>query len=405
MYEINENFLKFPGGYLFTILGQRIKEYKKNNPDKRIISLGVGDVTLPLAPAIVSAMAKAVEEMGVSETFRGYIPSNSGYDFLKQDIIDGDFKPRGVDLSPEEVFISDGAKSDIGNLSEIFSSNNRVAICDPTYPAYADTAVIAGRAGTYLEKTGQWSNILYLPCTESNNFVPELPKEKADLIYLCFPNNPTGAMVGRKELQEWVDYALKANAVIIYDAAYEGYISDRDVPHTIYECDGAKACAIEVRSFSKSAGFTGTRLGYSIIPKNIKNAGVSLNDLWKRRQGTKYNGAPYIIQRGAQAIYTPEGRTQTGEQIAHYMKNAAYIRDSLADMGYRVSGGVDAPYIWMKTPKQMTSWSFFDLLLEEANVAGTPGSGFGPCGEGYFRLTGFGTYRDTVDAIERIRAL
>lgn len=405
MFKVNENYLKLPGSYLFSTIGKKVREYQQSNPDKEIIRLGIGDVTQPLAPAIIDSLHKAVAEMGVQETFKGYAP-DLGYEFLRSAIVENDYKQRGVDLSIDEIFISDGAKCDSGNIQEIFALDSRIAVCDPVYPVYVDSNVMAGRTGEYNKATGLWSDVIYMTCREENSFVPELPTVVPDIIYLCFPNNPTGATITKTVLQEWVDYANKNKAVIIYDAAYEAYISEPDVPHTIYECEGAKTCAIELRSFSKNAGFTGTRLGFTVIPKELKSAdGVELNSLWARRHGTKYNGAPYIVQAAGAAVYSEEGKRQTSEQIAYYMKNAAYIYEGLRSAGYSVSGGVNAPYIWLKTPDKMTSWQFFDYLLENANVVGTPGSGFGPAGEGYFRLTAFGTYENTVRAIERIKRL
>lgn len=404
MFKINENYLKLPGSYLFSTIGKKVREFSAANPDKQIIRLGIGDVTLPLAPAVVAAMHKATDEMAVKETFKGYAP-DLGYEFLRSAILEHDYKSRGVSLELDEIFISDGAKSDSGNIGEIFDVNNKVAVCDPVYPVYVDSNAMAGRTGEYIPALGKWSNVIYMPCTAESNFAPELPTETPDMIYLCFPNNPTGSTINKSELQKWVDYANKVGAVIIYDAAYEAYISEEDVPHSIFECEGAKTCAIELRSFSKNAGFTGTRLGFTVVPKELKCGDVSLNSLWARRQGTKFNGAPYVIQAAGAAVYTPEGQEQTKQQIAYYMNNAKVIREGLAAAGYTVSGGVNAPYIWLKTPNQMTSWEFFDYLLEKANVVGTPGSGFGPSGEGYFRLTAFGTYENTVEAMKRIQAL
>ncbi len=402
MFKINQNYLKLPGSYLFSTIGKKVREYKGENPDKNIISLGIGDVTLPLAPAVISAMHSAVDEMGNAETFKGYAP-DLGYEFLRQAIADTDYKKRGVTIDIDEIFVSDGAKSDSGNIGDIFSVDNKIAVCDPVYPVYVDTNAMAGRTGDYIASTQRWSNVIYMPCTKETGFAPELPTEEPDVIYLCFPNNPTGATITRDELQMWVDYANKIGAVIIYDAAYEAYISEDDVAHSIYECEGAKTCAIELRSFSKNAGFTGTRLGFTVIPKELVVDGVSVHNLWARRQGTKFNGAPYIIQRAGEAVYSLEGQAQTREQVAYYMNNARVIRESLKEAGYEVSGGVNAPYIWLKTPEQMTSWEFFDVMLRKANVVGTPGSGFGPSGEGYFRLTAFGNYENTLEAIERIK--
>ena len=405
MFKVNDNYLKLPGSYLFSTIAKKVREYKEANPDKDVISLGIGDVTQPLAPAIIDSLHKAVDEMAVKETFKGYAP-DLGYEFLRSAIVKNDYAERGADIAIDEIFVSDGAKSDSGNIQEIFSADNRIAVCDPVYPVYVDTNAMAGRTGIYNKDTELWSDVIYMPCKAENNFAPELPSETPDLIYLCFPNNPTGATVKKTELQKWVDYANKVGAVIIYDAAYEAYISEDDVAHTIYECEGARTCAIELRSFSKNAGFTGTRLGYTVVPKDLKDEnGTMLNALWARRHGTKFNGAPYIIQRAGEAVYSDEGKKQTREQIAYYMNNARIIKEGLAEAGYTVSGGVNAPYIWLATPDNMSSWDFFDYLLNNANVVGTPGSGFGPSGEGYFRLTAFGTYENTVEALERIKKL
>lgn len=404
MFRLNENYLKLPGSYLFSNIGKKVSAYSAAHPDKKIIRLGIGDVTQPLAPAIIDALHSAVEEMGHAETFRGYAP-DLGYDFLRNAIAENDYRARGCDISADEVFISDGAKCDSGNIQEIFSLDNRIAVCDPVYPVYVDSNVMAGRAGSYDESRGTWSNVIYMPCVAENGFVPELPGETPEMIYLCFPNNPTGAAATREQLQEWVDYAGRVGAVIIYDAAYEAYISEENVPHSIYECEGARACAIELRSFSKNAGFTGVRLGFTVVPKELKCGEVRLHSLWARRHGTKYNGAPYIVQRAGEAVYSPEGKEQLAAQVAYYMENARYIYNGLKAAGYTVSGGVNAPYIWLKTPENMTSWEFFDYLLEKVNVVGTPGSGFGPSGEGYFRLTAFGSHENTVEAVDRIRTL
>ena len=401
MYKINDNYLKLPGSYLFSTIAKKVNAYTAANPDKKVIRLGIGDVTLPLAPAVIDAMHKAVDEMAHAETFHGYAP-DLGYEFLRSAIVENDYKARGVDIAIDEIFVSDGAKSDSGNIGDIFAQNNRIAVCDPVYPVYVDTNAMAGRTGDYVKEKEAWSNVIYMPCTAENNFVPELPKETPDIIYICCPNNPTGTTLNKDQLQKWVDFALTKGSVIIYDAAYEAYISEDDVPHSIYECDGAKKCAIEMRSFSKNAGFTGTRLGFTVIPKELTCDGVSLNSLWARRHGTKFNGAPYIIQRAGEAVYSPEGKEQTKEQIAYYMNNAKIIREGLTNAGYTVFGGVTAPYIWQKTPDNMTSWDFFDYLLENLNIVGTPGSGFGPSGEGYFRLTAFGSLENTKEAMERI---
>ena len=404
MYKINDNYLKLPGSYLFSNIAKKVSAFTQANPDKKIIRLGIGDVTLPLAPAVIDRLHSAVDEMATQSTFKGYAP-DLGYEFLRSAIAKHDFEARGAKVSIDEIFISDGAKSDSGNITDIFSVDNKIAVCDPVYPVYVDTNAMAGRTGVYDAATEKWTNVIYMPCTEENNFAPQIPEETPDIIYLCFPNNPTGATITKPELQKWVDYANEKGAVIIYDAAYEAYISEDDVPHTIYECDGARTCAIEIRSFSKNAGFTGTRLGFTVVPKDLVCDGVSLNSLWARRHGTKFNGAPYIIQAAGEAVYTEEGMKQTKEMVAYYMNNAKTILEGLKSAGYSVSGGVNAPYIWLKTPDNMKSWDFFDYLLNEANVVGTPGSGFGPSGEGYFRLTAFGSYENTLEAIERIKKL
>lgn len=404
MYKINENYQKLPGSYLFSNIAKKVNAYSSANPEKKIIRLGIGDVTQPLAPAIIDAMHRAVDEMGSAETFHGYAP-DLGYDFLRDAIVKNDYQARGCDITADEIFVSDGAKSDSANIQEIFGQDNRIAVCDPVYPVYVDSNVMAGRTGTYNAATEMWSDVIYMPCTMENDFVPEFPKETPDLIYLCLPNNPTGTTITKAQLQTWVDYANKVGAVIIYDGAYEAYISESDVAHSIYECEGAKTCAIELKSFSKNAGFTGVRLGYAVVPKELKCKDVSLNAMWARRHGTKFNGAPYIVQRAGEAVYSEAGKAQLKEQVAYYMKNAQTIKKGLIDAGYTVFGGVNAPYIWLKTPEQMTSWEFFDYLLENANVVGTPGSGFGPSGEGYFRLTAFGSYENTLAALERIRNL
>ncbi len=403
MFQLNENYLKLPGSYLFSAIGKKVAAFTAANPDKKIIRLGIGDVTQPLAPAVIEAMHKAVDEMAHAETFRGYAP-DFGYDFLRNAIA-AEYSERGCEVGADEIFVSDGAKCDCANIQEIFAPESRIAVCDPVYPVYVDSNVMAGRTGDYDKETGTWSNVIYMPCTEENGFVPELPKETPDLIYLCYPNNPTGTTLTKDQLQVWVDYANRVGAVILYDAAYEAYIAEEDVPHSIYECEGARTCAIEMKSFSKNAGFTGVRLGYVVIPKDIERDGVMVHSLWARRHGTKYNGAPYIIQRAGEAVYSPEGKEQTQAQIAYYMKNAKTIKEGLKEAGYTVYGAVNAPYIWLKTPDNMTSWEFFDYLLETVNIVGTPGSGFGPSGEGYFRLTAFGSYENTLEAIERIKSI
>ncbi len=404
MAKINSNYLKLPGNYLFSTIGNKVSEYKEAHPEARIIRLGIGDVTRPIAPKIIEALHDAVDEMGQDETFRGYAP-DLGYDFLRETIAEKDYIARGCRISPDEIFISDGAKCDCGNIQEIFGEDNRIAVCDPVYPVYVDSNVMAGRTGAYDPAKESFENVIYMPCSRENDFIPELPDQVPDLIYLCFPNNPTGAVMTKDILQKWVDYANEHDSVILYDAAYEAYISQPDIPHSIYECDGAQDCAVEFRSFSKTAGFTGLRLGFTVVPQNLETGGHKLWPLWARRHGTKYNGAPYIIQRAGEAVYSEEGRKQIKDQIAYYMKNAEIILEGLKSAGYEVFGGVNAPYIWLRTPGKMTSWEFFDYLLSEAKVVGTPGSGFGPGGEHYFRLTAFGSREETAEAMERIRKL
>ena len=404
MFKLNENYQKLPGSYLFSTIAKKVNAFAEANPDKKIIRMGIGDVTQPLASAVIDALHAAVDEMGHAETFHGYAP-DLGYSFLRETIAKEDYQARGAHIEADEIFVSDGAKSDCANIQEIFAADSKIAVCDPVYPVYVDSNVMAGRTGEYDANTGLWSNVIYMPCTAENGFAPELPEETPDLIYLCFPNNPTGGVLTKDQLQVWVDYANRVGAVILYDAAYEAYISEDNVPHTIYECKGARTCAIEFRSFSKNAGFTGGRLGYTVIPKDLKCGDIAVHSLWARRHGTKYNGAPYIIQKAAMAVYSPEGKAQIKEQVAYYKNNARILYDGLKELGYTVSGGVNSPYVWLKTPDGMTSWEFFDRLLEAANVVGTPGSGFGPSGEGYFRLTGFGTKEATLEAIERFKKL
>ena len=404
MVTVNHNYLKLPGSYLFSTIGKKVRAYKEENPDKEVISLGIGDVTQPLVPAIIDALHGAVEEMAHAETFHGYAP-DLGCEFLRRAIAKNDYQDRGCDIAADEIFVSDGAKSDSGNIQEIFGTDNKVAVCDPVYPVYVDTNVMAGRTGEYNTVRENFDGVIYMPCRKENGFLPEFPSEVPDLIYLCFPNNPTGSAITKDELQKWVDYANKNGCVIIYDAAYEAYISEENVPHSIYECEGARTCAIELRSFSKNAGFTGVRLGFTVIPKELVRDGVSLHSLWARRHGTKFNGAPYIVQKAGEAVYSEAGKAQLKDQVGYYMRNAKLIHDELAKAGFSVSGGVNAPYIWLETPDKMTSWEFFDYLLKNANVVGTPGSGFGSHGEGYFRLTAFGTYENTLKAIDRIKSL
>ena len=405
MPNINDNFLKLQAGYLFPEIGRRVNAFAESHPEaaKRLIRCGIGDVTEPLPMAAIEAMHEAVDDLSTHERFHGYGPEQ-GYFWLREAIAKKAYQVHGVHVEVDEIYVSDGAKCDTGNILDIFGPGNRIAVPDPVYPVYVDTNVMAGNTGDS-SADGSYEGLVYLPCTPENNFVPQLPDEHVDLIYLCFPNNPTGATITKAQLQEWVDYANRTGSVIIYDAAYEAYISEKDIPHSIYECEGARTCAIERHSFSKNAGFTGVRLGYTVIPKELTCGGVALHGLWARRHGTKYNGAPYIVQRAGEAVYSPEGKQQLKEQVAYYMQNAAYIREELADAGYTVSGGVNAPYIWLKTTNGMTSWEFFDYLLERANVVGTPGSGFGPSGEGSFRLTAFGSHENTKEAVRRIKAL
>lgn len=406
MVKVNENYLKLPGSYLFAEIGRRVVRFKQENPEANIIRLGIGDVTKPLPEAVINSLHQAVDEMADIKTFRGYGP-DQGYEFLIQKVIEYDYKPLGIELGQDEVFISDGAKCDVGNIQEIFGIDNIVAVTDPVYPVYIDTNVMAGRTGDFNE-TGEFEKIVYLSCNAENNFIPELPKERVDMIYLCYPNNPTGMTLSKDELKKWVDYAKDNKAVILYDSAYEAYIQEKDVPHSIYEIEGAKEVAIEFRSFSKNAGFTGTRCAYTVVPKQVvayteKGEAIQLNKLWNRRQTTKFNGVSYIIQKGAAAVYTEEGQKQVKSLIDYYMANAKIIREGLLSIGLQVFGGVNAPYIWLKTPNGMDSWSFFDKLLKEANIVGTPGVGFGPSGEGYFRLTAFGSKENTEEAIERFK--
>ena len=404
MVTINENYQKLPGSYLFSEIARRVAAYSEANPDKRLIRLGIGDVTRPLAPAVTQAMHQAVDEMATVEGFHGYGPEQ-GYSFLREVIAREDYQARGADITPDEIFVSDGAKSDCGNIGDIFGRDNVVAVCDPVYPVYVDTNAMAGRAGDYDEAAGRWNKLVYMPCVAENGFSPEIPSQPVDLIYLCFPNNPTGAVATREQLKAWVDYANRTGAVILYDSAYEAFITDPTVPHSIFEIEGARTCAIEFRSFSKTAGFTGTRCAYTVIPKDLVRGGVALNGMWNRRQCTKFNGVPYVVQKGAAAVYTPEGRAQVKETISYYLNNARVIREGLAGAGLTVCGGENSPYIWARTPDGMGSWEFFDQLLQRANVVTTPGAGFGPSGEGYIRLTAFGGAADTAEAVERIRAI
>lgn len=408
MATINDNYLKLPGSYLFAEIARRVAAYKEANPDADIIRLGIGDVTQPLPQVCIEAMHKAVDDQAKAETFHGYGPEQ-GYSFLTEAIIKNNYTDRGIEIAPDEIFVSDGSKSDCGNIQEIFGTANKVAITDPVYPVYLDTNVMAGRTGT-LQEDGHFEGVVYLPCTAENNFAPSLPTEKVDMIYLCCPNNPTGTTLSREELTKWVNYAKENDAVILFDAAYAAYITEDDVPRSIYEIPGAKDVAIEFRSFSKTAGFTGTRCGYTIVPKTVTGRAadgsrVPFNKLWNRRHTTKFNGTAYIVQRGAAAIYTDEGKKQVKELISYYMENARIIREGLKAVGIKAYGGVNAPYIWLKTPDNMSSWDFFDKLLHEVNIVGTPGAGFGPCGEGYFRLTAFGSRENTERAVARFAKL
>ena len=404
MATINENYLKLPGSYLFSEIARRVAAYAQANPDKSLIKLGIGDVTRPLAPAVTEAMHKAVDEMATGAGFHGYGPEQ-GYEFLRQAIAQHDYAARGVTIAPDEIFVSDGAKSDCGNIGDIFGVDNVVAVCDPVYPVYVDTNAMAGRAGDYDEASQHWSKLVYMPCTAENGFSPAIPEEKVDLIYLCFPNNPTGAVASREQLEAWVAYANANDAVILYDSAYEAFITQADVPHTIFEIEGAKTCAIEFCSFSKTAGFTGTRCGYTVVPKALVRQDTPLNKMWLRRQTTKFNGVPYIVQKGAAAVFTQEGLPQIKETIGYYLDNAKIIAQAMDELGIWYTGGTNSPYIWLKCPNNMKSWDFFDLLLEQANVVGTPGAGFGNNGEGFFRLTAFGNRENTQEAVERIKNL
>ncbi len=402
--QINENYQKLPGSYLFSEIARRTALYSAEHPDRQLIRLGIGDVTLPLPDAAIQGMQKALQEMGNAETFRGYGPEQ-GYDFLRNAVVLNDYELKGVEIEPDEVFISDGAKSDCGNITDLFGPDNIVAVCDPVYPVYVDTNAMDGRAGVYREKSETWSKLVYMPCTAETGFLPEIPKEKVDLIYLCFPNNPTGSVANREQLQAWVDYANENGSLILFDGAYEAFITEPDIPHSIFEISGATTCAIEFRSFSKTAGFTGVRCAYTVVPKDLERGGASLNQMWNRRQSTKFNGVSYITQRGAQAVYSQEGKEQVRANIQYYLNNARVIFDGLQEAGLVVSGGINSPYVWCETPEKLGSWEFFDRILEEANVVTTPGAGFGPSGEGYIRLTGFGNAEETKQAVQRIQSI
>ncbi len=402
MAKINENFKDLKESYLFSTIAKKVAEFQKENPDKKIIKLGIGDVTRPIPKACVKAMEKAIQEMADSTTFKGYGPEQ-GYEFLRKAIVENEYKNLGIDI--DEVFVSDGAKCDCGNIVDLFSENNKIALTDPVYPVYLDTNVMAGRAGKYINN--KYEKIIYMPLTKENNFIPSLPEEVPDIIYLCFPNNPTGTVLNKEQLKVWVDYAKENHSIIMFDAAYCEFISEKDVPKSIYEIEGAKEVAIEFKSFSKTAGFTGIRCAYAIVPKEVmaydkNNEKIGLNKLWNRRQCTKFNGVSYITQKGAEAVYTDEGKREVRENIDYYMNNAKIILEGLKAKNIEAYGGVNSPYVWLKTPENMKSWDFFDKLLKEANVVGTPGEGFGPSGEGYFRLTAFGSKENTIEAMERI---
>ncbi|MEN4016924.1 MAG: LL-diaminopimelate aminotransferase [Methanobacterium sp.] len=406
--QINENYLLLKSSYIFAEIARRVRKYQDENPDVDVISMGIGDVTEPLPGAVIREFKNAVDEMANAETFRGYGPEQ-GYDFLIEEIIKNDYVPRGILLDKDEIFISDGAKCDTGNIQEIFGLDNVVAVTDPVYPVYVESNIMAGRGGP-MGEDGRYEGLVYLPCTRENDFIPELPKSPVDLIYLCYPNNPTGTALTKEQLSEWVDHAHQNKAVILFDAAYEVYIQEDNIPHSIYEIEGAKEVAIEFKSFSKNAGFTGTRCAYTVVPKEVMGYDkdgnpYSLNSLWNRRQTTKFNGVSYPVQAAAKAVYSKEGQKEIKEYIEYYMKNASLIRESLSKLGLNVYGGINAPYIWVKTPDNMDSWEFFDLLLNEAQVVGTPGAGFGPGGEGYFRITAFNTLKNTEEAMERISKL
>ena len=402
--QINSDFLRLSGGYLFSEINRRVAAYTTDHPDVKLIKLGIGDVTRPLPEAVISAMHRAVDEMGRRETFHGYGPEQ-GYEFLRRAIVFHDYLSRGVKLDVDEVFVSDGAKSDCGNIVDLFGQDNIIALCDPIYPAYLDSNIMSGKVRAQDFQTGISSNLVYMQCNEENGFIPEMPRYKVDLIYMCFPNNPTGAVITQGQLKQWVEYANANNSVILYDSAYEAFINQEDIPHSIYEIEGAKSCAIEFRSFSKTAGFTGIRCAYTIIPKQLYRDGVSLNAMWNRRQCTKFNGVSYVTQRGAEAVYSHEGKRQVQENICFYRKNAQMLANGLMRAGLTAWGGVNSPYIWCRTPKGMGSWEFFDFLLGKANVVTTPGVGFGSNGEGYIRLSAFGDAVETEKAMERIRAV
>lgn len=407
MIKINKNYNRLPGNYLFSEISKQISEYSAKNPEKKIIRLGIGDVTKPLTPKVIENLNEAIKEMSSKSTFKGYGPEQ-GYLFLRELIAENDFKSRGINICADEIFVSTGAKEDTANFQELFDNDIKIAVPDPVYPVYVDSNVMAGRSGDYVN--GRYTNFVYLECTQENDFKPELPKEKVDLIYLCFPNNPTGQTATKEELKKWVDYAKANKALILFDAAYEAFIKDDNIPKSIFEIDGAKEVAVEFRSLSKTAGFTGTRLSYTIIPKELviwddQGKEYELNKLWNRRQSTKFNGTAYIIQKGASVVFTPEGREEINKIVEYYMNNARIIKEGLTSIGIQSTGGINSPYIWLKTPSDMTSWDFFHKLLNEIQVVGTPGSGFGKCGEGYFRLSAFGEQENVIEAVKRISNL
>jgi LL-diaminopimelate aminotransferase len=408
MAFINENYLKLQAGYLFPEIGRRVNEFIAANPDKKVIKMGIGDVTQPLVPSVVKAFHEGVDEMAKGTTFKGYGPEQ-GYGFLREAIAKNSYHNHGIDISADDIFISDGSKCDTGNIQEIFGNDNKIAICDPVYPVYADTTVMAGKTGV-CQSNGYYDGIIYMPCTAENGFIPELPTETPDLIFLCFPNNPTGTVATKEELKKWVDYAVGNKSIILYDAAYEAFITDDSIPHSIYEIEGAKSVALEFRSFSKTAGFTGTRCAFTVIPSELmaydkQGNPHQVKKLWNRRHSTKFNGVSYPVQKAAAAIFTEEGKKEVAEVIAYYMENARIMKISLAEAGYEVFGGENAPYIWVKTKNGMKSWEFFDKVLNEANVVGTPGSGFGPAGEGYFRFSAFADRENVLEAMDRIKGL
>ncbi len=404
MVQLNENYAKLPGSYLFSEIARRTAAFANDHPETQLVKMGIGDVTLPLAPAVIQAMHDAVNDLSRGETFKGYGPEQ-GYDFLRNAIAQHDFAARNIPICADEIFVSDGAKSDCGNIGDLFGRDNKIAVCDPVYPVYVDTNAMSGRAGDWDESLGRWTNIHYMPTVAENDFCPAIPDEQVDIIYLCSPNNPTGTVLNAEQLKAWVDYANEHESIIMFDAAYERFIVEPNIPHSIFEIDGAKTCAIEFRSFSKTAGFTGARCGYTVVPKELQRNGMSLNAMWNRRQTTKFNGASYVMQKGAAAIYTPEGKQQVDESIVYYQRNAAMIKEGLELAGFAVYGAVNSPYIWCKTPEGMGSWDFFTLLLEQAGVITTPGAGFGPSGEGYIRLTAFGSAESTQLGVERIKQL